>query len=171
MIVYSNTTPFIALASIGQLEILPKIFGKVRVANAVIEECAEGGRIIVPDLMQLDWIVPVADDDDVALTALFELDRGEKQTIFLAIKHKADNVIIDERIGRRTAEYLNLKVVGTLGVLAKAKMLGLIDSFQDAALGMQRQGIYYNTSLIQRIAQRLGETCAPDSEDKSQISE
>ena len=72
MIVYSNTTPFIALASIGELEILPKSFGKVHVAKAVIEECAEGGRVIVPDLMQLAWIVPVADDDDVALTVLLD---------------------------------------------------------------------------------------------------
>ena len=157
MIVYSNTTPFIALASIGQLEILPKIFGKVHVAKAVIEECAEGGRVIVPDLMQLAWIVPVADDDDVASTVLFELDQGEKQTILLASKYKADKVIIDERIGRRIAEYLDLNVVGTLGVLAKAKTLGLIDSFRDAALGMQHQGIHYNTPLIQRLAQQLGE--------------
>lgn len=105
MIVYSNTTPFIALASIGQLELLPKIFGKVRVAEAVINECAEGGRVLVPDLRQIDWVVPVADDNDLALTVLFELDRGEKQTILLARKHKAGKVIIDERIGRGIAEY------------------------------------------------------------------
>lgn len=128
MIVYSNTTPFIALASIGRLELLPNIFGKVHVAEAVIEECAEGGRVLVPDLRQLDWILPVADDNDAALTVLFELDRGEKQTIRLALKHKAGKVIIDEQIGRRTAEYLGLNVTGTLGVLAKAKTLGLIDS-------------------------------------------
>lgn len=53
---------------------------------------------------------------------------------------------------------LDLNVVGTLGLLAKAKTLGLIDSFRDAALSMQRQGIYYNTSLIQRLAQQLGES-------------
>lgn len=29
MIIYSNTTPFIALSSIDQLDMLPKIFGKV----------------------------------------------------------------------------------------------------------------------------------------------
>jgi hypothetical protein len=157
VIVYSNTTPFIALASIGQLELLPKIFGKVHVAEAVIDECAEGGRVLVPNLRQLDWIVPVADDNDAALTVLFELDRGEKQTILLARKHNAQKVIIDERIGRGIAEYLGLNVTGTLGVLAKAKTLGVIDSFKDAALGMQRQGIYYNTQLIQNLAQHLGE--------------
>lgn len=59
MIVFSNTTPFIALASIGQLELLPQLFGKVHVAESVIEECAEGGRILVPELRTLDWVIPV----------------------------------------------------------------------------------------------------------------
>lgn len=157
MIVYSNTTPFIALASIGRLELLPKIFGMIHVADAVIGECAEGGRVLVPDLRQLDWIRPIADVNDASLTVLFELDRGEKQTILLALNNKAGKVIIDEQIGRRTAEYLGLNVTGTLGVLAKAKALGLIDSFKDAAFAMQQQGIYYNTPLIHRLAQHLGE--------------
>jgi predicted nucleic acid-binding protein len=157
VIVYSNTTPFIALASIDRLELLPAIFGKVHVAQSVIQECAEGGRILVPDLTRLDWIVPVADDRDNALTILFELDRGEKQTILLARRNNADKIIMDERLGRDIAEYLGLSVTGTLGVLAKAKSAGLIDSFQDAAFGMQQQGIYYNSSLISSIARRLGE--------------
>jgi predicted nucleic acid-binding protein len=38
VIIYSNTTPFIALSSIDQLDMLPKIFGKVHVAKAVIDE-------------------------------------------------------------------------------------------------------------------------------------
>lgn len=62
MKVFSNTTPFIALASIGQLEILPALFERVYVARAVIDECLEGGRILVPDLRALPWIVPQADE-------------------------------------------------------------------------------------------------------------
>ena len=45
MRVFSNTTPFIALASIDQLSLLPQLFGSVYVAQSVIDECAEGGRI------------------------------------------------------------------------------------------------------------------------------
>jgi len=111
----------------------------VHVAQAVVEECAEGGRILVPDLRGLDWVVPVSDDTTSNLTLLLELDRGEKQTILLALKHGADKVIIDERIGCRVAEYLGVSVTGTLGVLAKAKAAGLIPSFTDAALAMRRQ--------------------------------
>jgi predicted nucleic acid-binding protein len=98
--VFSNTTPFIALASIDQLALLPQLFGGVHVAQSVI----------------------------------------------------------DERLGRRVAEYLGLNVTGTLSVLAKAKSLGLIPSFHEATHAMRRQDIHYNTSLIARLANHLGET-------------
>ncbi len=157
MIVFSNTTPFIALASIGQLHLLPKLFAIVHVAESVIDECAEGGRILVPALRSLDWVIPVVDEATSGLPALLELDRGEKQTIILARKYSANRVIIDERLGRRVAEYLGLSVTGTLGVLAKARSVGLIPSFHDAAQAMRQQGIHYNAGLITRVARHLGE--------------
>ncbi len=43
----------------------------------------------------------------------------------MAGKYKADWIIIDEKIGRNMAEYLGLKVTGTLGVLLKAKQQDL----------------------------------------------
>lgn len=161
MIVFSNTTPFISLACIGQLELLPKLFGKIHVADAVIEECAEGGRIIVPDLRELEWINPAGKVQDTHQSVLLELDRGEKQTIALALAKNADKVLIDERLGRRLAEYLGLNVSGTLGILAKAKTEGLIPSFRDAALAMQVQGIYFNRGLIERLAEHIGESGEP----------
>lgn len=157
MIVFSNTTPFIALASIGQLHLLPQLFGTVHVAESVIGECADGGRIVVPALRSLDWVIPVVDEATSGLPVLLELDRGEKQTIILARKYAAHRVIIDERLGRRIAEYLGLNVTGTLGVLAKAKSAGLIPSFHEAAQAMRQQGIPYNAGLISRVALHLGE--------------
>jgi predicted nucleic acid-binding protein len=63
VIVFSNTTLFIALSSISRLELLPQLFGKVHVAKSVASECAESGQIqiLVPDLKSLDWVVCVAD--------------------------------------------------------------------------------------------------------------
>lgn len=157
MIVFSNTTPFIALASIGQLDPLPQLFDKIHVAESVMDECTEGEGILVPNLRSLAWVTPVADETTSTLPVLFELDRGEKQTIALARKHGIAMVIIDERLGRRVAEYLGLSVTGTLGVLAKAKSTGLIPSFHEAAQTMRQQGIHYNAGLITRLAQHLGE--------------
>lgn len=158
MKVFSNTTPFIALACINKISLLEKIFGKIYVAESVLLECEEGGKIIVPDLRQLTWIEIVPDEENPSLPVPFELDRGEKQTIALALKHNADVVIIDERIGRRMAEYFGLQVTGTLGILAKAKANGLISSFYNAAHSMSEQGIFFNRNLIIRLAVHLGET-------------
>ena len=158
MRVFSNTTPFIALASIGQLPLLPQLFGSVHVAQSVIDECAEGGRILVPNLHHLNWVIALPDEITPDLPVLFELDRGEKQTLLLALKHPGSRVIIDERLGRNVAEYMGLQVTGTLGVLAKAKATGLIPSFYNAAQEMRAQGIRYSEGLVQRIAHHLEES-------------
>ena len=101
--------------------------------------------------------MPVADESSSNMPVLFELDRGEKQTLLLASKHHDSIVIIDERLGRNVAEYMGLQVTGTLGVLAKAKTSGLIPSFYEAAQSMRNMGIHYSEGLIARLAQHLGE--------------
>lgn len=92
------------------------------------------------------------------LPALFELDRGERDTLLLAIQSPEALVVMDEKLGRNTAEYLGLRVTGTLGVLAKARVQGLIPSFTQVAQQMREQGIYYQTDLAEKIAVRIGES-------------
>jgi predicted nucleic acid-binding protein len=55
------------------------------------------------------------------------------------------------------AEYLGLKVTGTLGILVKAKTAGLIPSFRAEAEKMRKQGIFYHLGLIDRLASHIGE--------------
>lgn len=157
MIVFSNTTPFIALASIKQLELLPRLFQQIHVVEEVVAECRTGGRIPVPDLTQLPWIQVVSATPLVHSTLLLALDKGEKHTLDMAIHYHADWVIIDEKIGRNFAEYLGLKVVGTLGILLKAKQAGWIASFSQTVIAMQSQGIFYHPGLIRKLAATVGE--------------
>lgn len=157
MKVSSNTTPFIALASIDRLDLLPKLFGKIHVVHEVISECAVGGAIIVAPLLELDWVVPVQGSTQPAPHILLELDKGEKATLQAALANHAELVLMDEKIGRNMAEYLGLKVSGTLGVLLKARKAELIPSFRDSAQLMREQGIFYNSALIDRMAATVGE--------------
>ncbi len=157
MIVVSNTTPFISLCSVELLHLLPSIFGEVVVAPSVVDECHEGGRIFVPDLANLPWVKVQPVENETRLPALFELDRGERDTLLLAAMQVKALVIMDEKLGRNMAEYMGLQVTGTLGVLAKARVQGLIPSFSQAASRMREQGIYFHEGLVNRIATRLGE--------------
>jgi len=155
--VFSNTTPFIALASIQRLDLLPQLFGQILVAEEVIGECAVGGPVVVPPLRDLAWIIPVRTPPQVAPHILLELDKGEKATLQAALAEKADLVLIDEKIGRNMAEYLGLTVSGTLGVLLRARSAGLIPSFRDAAQRMRGHGIFFNEKLTDRLAATVGE--------------
>lgn len=157
MKVFSNTTPFIALAAIDRLDLLPHLFGQIYVTTEVVEECAVGGLIAVPPLGQLDWVVVAQSPSQPAPHILLELDKGEKSTLLAALADKADLVLMDEKIGRNMAEYLGLKVMGTLGILLQARRAGLIELFREAASQMRAQGIYYNEALVAKLATTVGE--------------
>ena len=157
MKVFSNTTPFIALSSIGRLDLLPAMFGQIHVVDEVIDECAAGGMIAVAPLRELHWVVPVKNPLHPAPHVLLELDKGEKATLQGALAHHADLVLMDEKIGRNMVEYLGLKVAGTLGVLLQARKTELLDSFREATSAMRAQGIFFNTGLIERLAATVGE--------------
>ena len=104
MIVCSNTTPFIALASARLLDLLPRLFGEIHVPESVVGECAMGGLIEVPPLASLEWIV-VHPNPTGSLSGVWDLDAGEKDTILLALQLSADRILMDERLGRNMAEY------------------------------------------------------------------
>jgi len=157
MIVFSNTTPIIALSSIQRLDLLPELFGHIHLVNEVVDECEVGGVITVPALRQLNWLTIVESTPITHPSVLLELDKGEKHTLDMAVKHQADWVLIDEKIGRNMAEYLGLSVTGTLGVLLKAKQQGLIPSFLECVTTMQGHGIYYHPDLIKKLLIRIGE--------------
>lgn len=53
---------------------------------------------------------------------------------------------------------VGIQVMGTLGILAKARTQGLIPHFSRAAFDMRDQGIYFSEGLVHRIAARLGES-------------
>lgn len=63
------------------------------------------------------------------------LTRGEAEAILLSIELKADWTLLDEREGRKVAKSLRLKVTGILGILLKAKQLGVLKDLQPVING------------------------------------
>lgn len=155
--IFSNTTPFIALSAISRLDLLPALFERNHVVEPVVRECAAGGAIKVPALESLPWIsvLPITATDPESM--LTQLDEGEKWTLHAARQANATLLLIDERIGRNLAERIGLKVTGTLGVMLKARQQGLIASFSREVEEMRRRGMFFHPRLIARLAESIGE--------------
>jgi predicted nucleic acid-binding protein len=56
------------------------------------------------------------------------LDEGESEAIALAVESSARLLLIDEKKGRRAARRLDVPVTGALGILAKGRRMGDVDS-------------------------------------------
>jgi len=150
--IVSNTTPIITLLTISKLDLLKEIYGQIIVPKGVYDEIEQGkDKQFYTDLTKFEWIKIKLIKDKETLKYLHDLDRGEAEVIVLANELKADLVIIDEQLGRQYAELFNLKITGTIGVLLKAKELGLIKQIKPLINQMIENGIWLNKKLIEKI--------------------
>jgi uncharacterized protein len=130
MKVVSNSGPLINLAKVGQFTLLRDLFQYIMIPPTVFEEVVVrgGGQPGAGETNTAQWITRgMLEQSDVADILTAELDRGEAEAIALALQEKVDWLLIDERVGRRFAQQVGLKVKGTLGVLLEGVRRGFID--------------------------------------------
>jgi hypothetical protein len=97
MIVVANAGPLIALAQIGQFELLQKLYGQIRIPVAVQREvvASGGGRAGTEDVATSDWVSVVLVQDHAVVRLLRErLDAGESEAVALALELQADLLLI-----------------------------------------------------------------------------
>jgi predicted nucleic acid-binding protein len=126
-LVVADATPLIALAKIGQLDLLPGFFGNVLVPGAVYGEIvlAGAGRIGAAEIQTANWIhVEAIADRSKVDYLLTQLDIGEAEAIVLAQEKQADWLLVDENKARSIAQRLGLQMIGTVGLLLLAKEQG-----------------------------------------------
>lgn len=135
MIVISDTSAITNLAAIEYLQLLPQLYGKVMIPEAVYRELTEI-ELLVPGTVEAEtalWInVRQVIDRAVVerLQSEVRLDPGESEAIALALELNADLLLIDERRGRAEANRLGVRITGLLGILVEAKQKNLIWLFR-----------------------------------------
>ena len=72
-------------------------------------------------------------------------------------KERQCPVLIDDRLARQFATSQGLTVIGTAGVLIKAKQMGLIAEVAPLLSALGSKGYYFSSTLIDRIKVISGE--------------
>lgn len=159
-IVVCDTSPIRALVFVGQLELLPRLFGRVFVPPGVAFELREpAGEFDSVHVDEFEFIEIVTPADVVEVTKLREvLDLGESEALVLAKELNADQVLIDELDGRAMARQMGLGLIGTLGVLVSAKKAGLIDAISPIIRRLINDlNFFVSQPLLQSVLQTVGE--------------
>ena len=161
MIVVSDTTPLIGLSSIGRLELLRELFDDVYISQAVFDETVTSGREegkAKQAVAKANWIHVVEVKDRLAVNILLdEMDLGEIETIVLASELNADWVLMDEKKGRRKLSQLNIPKIGTVGILLKAKQLGLVSNLKTELKSLQKSGFSISQLVIEEVLKMTDE--------------
>jgi predicted nucleic acid-binding protein len=96
-------------------------------------------------------------DTELTASLLEKLDKGESEAITLYKESSADILLIDERRGRKLAKEMNVNIIGSLGILLKAKVEGLIDRIKPSIEILRHSNIRITEDLYAFILQQSGE--------------
>ena len=124
--IVSKSTPLIAFARIGELDLLRQIVRHMLLPEAVWREVTDSGdRPGVTEVCDASWIeVRTVKAIPPEIASL--LDRGEAEVIALAEEVAADEVLLDERAARAVATARGLQIIGTAGLLGRARQQDMI---------------------------------------------
>ena len=147
-IIISDTSS-LALTNIGELELLEKVYEEVVITPDIAEEYG----LETPDWIRIEQI---KDIQKFKLLNL-ELDKGESSGITLALENEPSLLIIDEKKGRVIAKKLGIRITGILGVMIRAKEIGLINRIKPLIEKLEKVDFRMSERLKNQILERVGE--------------
>ena len=163
MIVISDTTPIISLLKANHLDLLQRLYGNVLIPKAVYRELTENPTYSeeAKAIKTLDFLkmVPIENVKSVnVLRSVTGLDAGESEALIMYDEQNADLLLMDEHKGRRVAKQLNVRYIGTAGILMLAYDKGLIQS-SDVKLCLDMMldsGIRLDEKLCNIVLEHVG---------------
>ncbi|WP_427157543.1 DUF3368 domain-containing protein [Aliinostoc sp. HNIBRCY26] len=155
MTIVCDTSPLCYLILIDEVEVLPQLFGRIIIPNAVCTELlAEGSYIQVQKLIAQppSWL-EIHSNTPLLPNLSSKLGIGEQEAISLAVQLDASLIILDDMDARQAAIAYGLNVTGLLGVLYRAGTQDVIN-FPNAISRLQLTTFRASSALIQSFLDR-----------------
>jgi predicted nucleic acid-binding protein len=154
-----NASPVITLAKAGHLALLMEMANEILLPEAVVAELlmapvTDPARQAVAS----GWgtRVPVTQMPDIVLE--WGLGAGETAVLAVALARGDCTAVLDDAAGRKCARTLGIPVIGTLGVVLRAKYQGRIASAARIMQDLRAAGLYLDDATITNILHSAGET-------------
>lgn len=151
MIVIPDSSPLIALAVIEKLGILGQLYDEIYVPSAVFAEVVRPDKPFARELKgYLDSRVKDVKNKMAVQMLLGDIGAGEAESIILALEqHQPAVVLIDDLKARRFAKMNGLDIIGTMGILLKARNEGLLKEIKPLISELLENDIRISTKIVE----------------------
>ena len=144
----TNSTCLIGLERIERLDILPQVFDTVFAPPAVAKEVRTS----------LDWLrVRAVANPSVTIALRTQMDEGEAEAIALALELENVLLILDDKKARRVAQQMGMKVIGTVGMLLRAKRQGVIAEVKPILMKLTEANFRISQGIVREALRLSGE--------------
>ncbi|MDJ1175914.1 DUF3368 domain-containing protein [Roseofilum capinflatum] len=144
----TNSTCLIGLERIGRLDILPQVFTPITIPPAVQTEVG----------ISTSWLTVQAPENlSTVQTLKTQVDDGEAEAIALALELKNVIIILDDLSARRIAQQLQLKVMGTVGMLIQAKQKNIIPAIKPILESLAEANFRISDAIIDKALELADE--------------
>jgi predicted nucleic acid-binding protein len=154
-----NASPIIALAKADRLHLLNDLCRELLVPEAVVAEVLAGpSSDPTRQALQRGWGLAVAPESIAPGLLEWGLGVGETAVLAVALERKPATAVLDDAAARTCAKALGIEVVGTLGVVLRAKRKALIPSAADVLKALRMAGFRLDDEVVRSALQGIGET-------------
>ena len=155
-VVIADTGAIISLVHVGQLGLINKVFGDYYIVEAVWRELnnyenPDFDKTVLNELK--NGVVPIKSKNHLTMV----MDYGESESVILYEELGADFLLIDDNKARAIAESLNIKCIGSIGLLLIAKQKGLISALKPMFERWISHGRYFSKKLLNQVLSETGE--------------
>lgn len=153
-----NASPIILYARIGRLDVIERLAPRVLVPVTVIEEVQAGVQKDSTAKEAIAWARQYQ-RHDISIPSTVErwdLGQGESQVISFCLQGERW-AVLDDRMARRCISAHGLQMIGSLGIILRAKKFGLIDAARPWVYKLKDEGMYVDIDLIERSLSAVGE--------------
>jgi predicted nucleic acid-binding protein len=154
-----NASPVIALARVGQVELLARLPEQALLPQAVAEEILAASEDDPARQTLKQGIFKIVKAPAIPDNVLaWDLGKGESAVLAYALAHRESVAVLDDGAARRCARSLSLPVTGTLAVVILAKQYGLIESAAQVLHALRGADFRLDDELIRDVlARTVGE--------------
>lgn len=155
----TNASPMIALAKVGRLDLLTQLAGKLLLPDAVAQEILAGpASDPARQAIERGWGNRLAPASVAPELLEWGLDAGETAAIALAQERLPCTLLLDDQAARTCAKALRVPILGTLGIVLRAKKCGLVPNAADVIRALRTAGLHLDDRVIRLALGHIGET-------------